>query len=307
VGLTEQRQGRAWLALFAVYFFWGTTYLGIRMALESFPALTLISLRFLLSGSILLAFAAWKSFHLPRGRELLRTSSYGLLLLGGGNGALVFAQQWIPSGLAALFVTTGPFWMVGLDAVMPGGERLRLPTVAGILVGFCGVLLLVAPAAENSTASSAVVRAFLVLQFGAFCWSFGSLLQRRNQTRAHPVISGAVQQLAVGLAFLPAALLVPQPAADVSLRGVLALAYLVTFGSLVGYSAYVYAMQHLPVSIVATYTYVNPVVAVTLGWLFYREPVGPREIGAMCAVFAGVAIVKRFAPAPASNRQVAKA
>jgi drug/metabolite transporter (DMT)-like permease len=290
--LGESHDLKAWMALLAVYFFWGTTYLAIRMALESFPPLLLICLRFLLSGTILLIAAILMHAHLPRGRELRMTALYGLIAIGGGNGCLVFAEQWIPSGLAELFVTTGPFWMVGIEHLLPRGERLHLPTLAGIAVGFTGVLILVAPAAFGSPLGPDIVKGFLVLQLGSIFWMTGSLLQRRYPTRAHPVVGGAIQQLATGLAFAIPAAVIPEHAVEWSNRGVLALLYLVVFGSIVGYSAYVYALEKLPIAVLSTYTYVNPVVAVSLGWLFYREPFGLRQTAAMVMIFLGVALVK---------------
>jgi drug/metabolite transporter (DMT)-like permease len=292
--LRNHPQFRAYLALFAVYFFWGTTYLGIRMALESFPPLLLVSTRFLASGAIMLAIIKLGRWHIPKGRELWMTALYGIIILGGGNGALVFAEQWIPSGTAALFITTSPFWMVGLEAALPQGERLHLPTLAGIAIGFLGVLILVGPAALNSPSGPGLLSGFLVLQFGSLCWCLGSLLQRRQLTRAHPVVSGAIQQFATGVAYLPVAALVPEHPVAWSTRGVLATAWLVVFGSIVGYSAFIYVLEHLPVPVVSTYTYVNPVVAVALGWLFYREPFGSRELLAMLFVFTGVGLVKFF-------------
>src|SRR5438105_2338444 len=131
----------AYLALAAVCFFWGTTYLGIRMALESFPPFTLVCVRYLFSGSILLIAALVSRAHLPSGRELLFTALFGVTILGIGNGCLAFAELWIPSGLAAMFITTSPFWMVGMEALLPGGERLHGPRVLGMLVGFTGTLL----------------------------------------------------------------------------------------------------------------------------------------------------------------------
>ena len=231
---------------------------------------------------------------LPRGRELWLTAFYGILILGGGNGALVFAESWIPSGLAALFITTSPFWMVGIERMLPGGERLHLPTIAGILIGFLGMLVLVGPGAAGTSAGPGFLSGFLLLQLGCVCWTVGSLLQRRQPTQAHPVVGGAVQQLATGLAWLVPALLLPQPPIHWSTRGVLALVYLVTFGSIIGYSAYVYALEKLPVAVVSTYTYVNPIVAVVLGWMFYREPFGLRELAAMVLIFAGVGVVKYY-------------
>lgn len=283
-------------------FFWGTTYLTIRMSLESFPPLILVCARFVLSGAILLVASRMLGAHLPRGRELLLTAINGVIILGVGNGALTFAETWIPSGLAALIITTSPFWLVGIEAMLPAGERLHLPTAVGMLIGFGGAALLVAPGAIAQGVSGNLMKGFLTLQLGCLCWSGGSLMQRRQATRAHPVVSGAVQQLAAGLAFLPLALLVKEPPIHWSTRGVSALLYLVVFGSIVGYSAYIYAMDKLPVAIVSLYTYINPIVAVFLGWLFYREPFGGREAIAMLIIFAGVAVVKRFGGNRARSR-----
>lgn len=278
-------------------FFWGTTYLGIRMALESFPPLKLVALRFLISGGLMLLLARISGAHLPSGRELWLTALNGVVVLGVGNGALTYAETWIPSGMAALFITTSPFWLVGIEAAMPGGERLRARVIGGMLIGSAGAALLVAPGALGEGFGSDVVKGFLTLQVGCFSWSLGSILQRRQPSKAHPVVSGAVQQLAAGLAFLFPALLAREHPVHWSLRGGGALLYLVAFGSIVGYSAYIYAMDRLPVAIVSIYTFINPVVAVILGWLFYREPFGKLEAWAMAVIFLGVAIVKKGAGA----------
>lgn len=293
--LRSHSQARAYLALAAVCFFWGTTYLGIRMALESFPPPTLICVRFTISGSILLAAAFFTKTHLPAGKELFFTALFGVSILGIGNACLTFAELLIPSGTAAMFITTSPFWMVGLEALLPGGERLHLPTILGMLVGFAGTLLLVAPGVAANGFGGPVLTAFLLLQLGSCGWSFGSIAQRRYPTRAHPIIGGAVQQLATGIVFLAPAMLVKSEPVRWTTRGVAALVYLVIFGSIVGYSAYVYALDRLPVSVVSLYTYINPIVALFLGWLIYREPVGWREVAAMAIIFAGVALVKRSA------------
>jgi drug/metabolite transporter (DMT)-like permease len=185
--------------------------------------------------------------------------------------------------------------MVGLEAALPRGKRLHLPTLAGILVGMAGVLILFVPGtADTSIDSASLLKGFLVLQFGAFCWCLGMALHRRLTTNVHPVVSGAVQQFATGLAYMPAAIFVNEQPVKWSERGVLALCWLVIFGSVVAYSAFIYAMEHLSVAIMSTYPYVNPVVAVVLGWLFYREPFGWRETVAMLAVFTGVALVKYY-------------
>lgn len=269
------------------------------MALESFSAVELVAARFFTSGLLMLAGARLTGVRLPAGRELVFTAIFGVMILGLGTGALVFSEELIPSGLAAIFVTISPFWMVGFEAMLPGGERLHLPTIAGMMVGLAGTVLLVGPSAIQHGFGGPVLTGFLLLQFGGCGWSLGSILQRRYPTKAHPAVSGAVQQLATGIVYLvPALVLLPREPVHWSARGVGALLYLVMFGSIVGYSAYLYALEHLPVSVVTIYNYVNPVVAVFLGWLFYREPFGVRELGAMVVIFVGVAIVKRFSHAP---------
>ncbi|HEY1242273.1 MAG TPA: EamA family transporter [Bryobacteraceae bacterium] len=286
---------KPYLALVAVCFFWGTTYLGIRMALESFPPLVLVAVRFLISGSLLLLFALMRGLHIPRGRELISNMFTGLLLLAIGNSCLVFAEVWIPSGMAGLITTISPFWLVGVEALMPGGERLRAATVGGMVVGLLGASLLFTNDVAGRPIDRSMLSGFLILQVGMAAWSFGSIYQRRQSGKAHSVIAGGVQQLAAGLILLPFAAFVPEHQIHWSMRGVAAILYLVCFGSIVGYSSYIYVMDRLPVAVVSIYSYLNAIVAVALGWLFYREPFGVKEAIAMLVIFAAVAVVKRFA------------
>ncbi|MBZ5607523.1 MAG: EamA family transporter [Acidobacteriia bacterium] len=295
----------AYLALAAVCFFWGTTYLGIRMALEWVHPFTLMSLRYLISGTAMLAAAFVSKAHVPGGRELTYTALYGVITIGVGTGSLAFAELWVPSGLAALFVTLSPFWMIGVEALIPGGDRLHGPTILGMLVGLMGTLLLVGPSAAQQGWNGPLLRGFLLLQFGSSGWALGSILQRRLRTKAHPVISAAIQQLATGIAFALLAIPFKKLPAAWSWRGAGAILYLAVFGGMVGYSAYVYVLNKLPVSVVSIYNYINPIVALGLGWVFYREHVGVREVGAMLIIFVGVAVVKRFGggvPRPAEGR-----
>ena len=236
--------------------------------------------------------------HLPRGRDLWITAGYGLMIIGVGNGTLAVAEQWIPTGLASLFITTSPFWFVGIDALLPGGEKLHGPTIRGLLIGFVGVLILVAPEAwiaitEHTFASGgAVVLAFFILQLSAASWALGSLLQRNRRARSHPFVIGGVQQLSTGLV-LVAPSVFQLPAVHWTARGMAAVVYLAIFGGIVGYSCYALALSRLPPATVSIYTYINPVVAVFLGWWVYKERFGLREAGAMAIIFAGVAMVRR--------------
>lgn len=291
--MTKHPLFAAYLAFASVCFFWGTTYLGIRVALESLPPLLLVSVRFLLSGGILLLALRIAGIALPRGKDLYWTGLFGLLVLGVGNSMLTFSEQLIPSSLASLFIAMSPIWMVGIEAAFPGGEKLTVGTAAGMAMGILGAGLLVGPDVFSQGLSGNVVRGFLLLQIGSISWGLGSILQKRHKTEMHPVASAAVQQFAAGLAFLPAALLERAPVTwDV--KGIGALLYLTVFGSIVGYTSYVIALGRLPISIVSLYTYINPVVAAALGSLFYREPFGRQEVIAMLVIFLGVAIVKRY-------------
>jgi drug/metabolite transporter (DMT)-like permease len=283
---------RAYAALACVCIFWGTTYLGIRMALESFSPAMLVASRFLISGGLLTGFALFRGRRLPESRELWRTALLGLLILGMGNGSLAYAELLIPSGLASLFITISPFWLVGIEALMPGGEKLHGPTIAGMVVGFLGTALLIAPDFHGHNGGLNAFAGFAITQFGVVCWCSGSILQKRNVTKASSIMTLGIQQLAAGAAFVPLVLLLPSQPIHWSARGVGAVIYLVIFGSLVGYSAFIYAIGKLPVAIFSVYSYVNCVVAVALGWLIYREPFGAKETIAMLIIFAGVGIVK---------------
>lgn len=252
----------------------------------------MIAIRYTISGTILVIAAASGS-RLPAKRELWLTAGCGVICIGIGNGFLAIAETWVASGLAALLYTTCPFWMVAIDALLPAGRRPSAATLAGLAIGVAGVIFLVLPAARGEGFHSGTVLGFVVLQISAAGWVTGALLQKRVATRAAPVVTGGIQQLAAGLAmFLPAVLLEKAPQ-HVSGRSELAVAYLVLFGSLIGFTSFVYSMKHLAPALVSLYTFVNPVVAVGVGWLFFREPFGYRELAAMLIIFCGVGLVQR--------------
>lgn len=298
--MDRRTQLTAYLSLVAVCIFWGTTYAGIRMALESFPPYTLMALRFLLSGGILLAIFAARGAVLPRGRELALTALNGVISLGVGNACLTIAETWVPTGVASILVATSPFWIVGLEALIPGGVPLHLPTVFGMIVGLGGVVMLALPAGDALHVSPQLLSGMAVIQLGCFGWCLGAILKKRLKSQVNPVLVGAIQQFAVGLSFLPIALVQQQPVHPTA-RGIGAVIYLVIFGSIVGYTAFVLAMSQLPVAVVSIYMYVNPVVAVLLGWLIFAEKIGWREIASMTVIFTGSAMVKYFSKRPSAS------
>lgn len=261
--------------------------------MESLPPATLMCSRYLLSGGVMLIASRLAGAHLPRGRELWLTAACGVMTIGVGTGILAFVEQWAPSGLSALFVTTSPFWLATVEAMMPGGEPLHAPTIGALLVGAAGVVVLVTGGNSLSVrpGGPGLIGSFLLLQVGSIFWAMGSILQRRQISPTHPFVSAAVQQLAAGIVYTaPALFQIGQ--AHWNGRALRATLYLAVFGGIIGYSSYVFAMNRLPVAIASLYTYINPLVALWLGWVFYREPFSAREAVGMAIIFAGVWLVK---------------
>jgi drug/metabolite transporter (DMT)-like permease len=291
---TRREKVAAWGAWAAVCFFWGTTYLAIRIGLETLPPMLLAGLRFLTAGSILFAFMYfWRGARVPKGRDLFDQALVGLLLLGIGNGLVVWAEQWVPSGLAALMVATSPFWVAGFERLRRDGERNSLRSMAGLLVGFAGLALLVAPGILNASYGVQFLLGLLGIQVGCASWTGGSVYSKHHHSEVKPLMAAAMQMLFAGLALLLAGSIAGEwRVLRFSVRSFSAFAYLVLFGSIVAYGSYTYAMQKLPLSIVSMYSYINPVIAVLLGWLILSEPLGWRMILAMGVILCGVALVK---------------
>lgn len=288
-------------ALASVCFFWGTTYVAIKMALEMFPPIVLVAARFIISGGALLLYAKLRGEVFPPRPLLIRTALNGAITLGIANGCVVFAETFIPSGMAALFITTTPFWMTSVEALIPGGVPLHRPTILGMVVGFAGVAMLIGPGAFGHDANMGLVWGFLLLQFGNFGWATGSILQKRLPRASTPFITGGLQQLTVGLLYSIPVLIFQPDLYEVSTRGIGAFVYLIIFGSIVGYSSYIIALERLPIAIVSIFTYINPIVAVALGWLIYQEAFGWRETAAMAVIFLGIWLVKKFSVKPVAQ------
>jgi drug/metabolite transporter (DMT)-like permease len=304
--MQDSRSVFAYLALAAVCFFWGTVYLAFRIAVETFPPLVLMGGRFFFAGLIVLAIAWAVGARLPERDSFLRTSRNGLLTLGLGVGTIAFSVQWIPSGLVAMLTTTSPFWIVGVEAAMPGGDRPRLWTLAGLGLGLAGCLLLVAPGAATQGLGSSALLPFLILQLGCAGFALGSVLERKHRTESHPIVNAAIQEVATGAVFLVAALVLPHGPITWTWKGIGAVLYLVVFGGIVAFSSFLYAMKHLPASLVSIYAYVNPAVAVLVGALLYGESFRWLEALSLALVLIGVVIVERSSgPHPAAGQKAA--
>ena len=282
-------KGRALAAYLVVCIVWGSTYLAIRIGVGELPPFLFAGLRFLVAGGLLAALALALGDHLPRRAVDWRTAAIvGVLLLGGGNSFVVWAEQYTASGVASLFVVTVALWMAFFDAVIPGGTgELNWRVVVGLVAGFIGTALLVG--ASPSALLHADLRGPIALTCASASWSLGSVYAKRHPTLSSPYIGAAIQMIVGGaVVTLAGSLLGEWSAWHLTARGAAATAYLVVFGSIIGYSAYVYALHHASPTIVGTYAYVNPVIAVLLGWLILAEPVTARTFLAMALILGAV-------------------
>ena len=281
-------KGKALLAYLVVCVFWGSTYLAIKVGVMELPPFLFGGLRFLIAGLLLLAIARALGDPLPHRSDWRTLTIVGLLLLAGGNAFVVWSEQYVSSGVASIFVVTVAMWTALFDALIPGGSsELNWKVVAGLALGFLGTLLLVGATPAEIVAADK--RGPIALTIASASWSLGTVYAKRHPTKASPYMGAAFQMIVGGSAVALVGTLLGEWASwHLSTRGIGAIAYLVVFGSVLGYSAYSYALRHAPATIVGTYAYVNPVIAVLLGWLLLHEPVGPRPCIAMGMILVAV-------------------
>lgn len=272
------------LALLALYLIWGSTYLGIRIAIEGFPPFMMAGIRFTVAGAALYLFLRLKGEPNPTWKQWRNAGVIGLLLLLGGNGGVTFAEQWVPSGLAAVSIATMPLWaalFAGLWGRWPGKSEWL-----GLAVGFVGVVLL---NLENGLRANPLGAAVLIMS--ATSWAFGSTWSR-HLALPRGLMGSAVEMLVAGVVTLALSLGIGERLhSSPSERAWLALIYLIIFGSLVAYSAYMYLLAHVRPTLATSYAYVNPVVAVALGAVIAGEAITWLGVIAMAVILAGVALV----------------
>ncbi|HUL74184.1 MAG TPA: EamA family transporter [Vicinamibacterales bacterium] len=284
---------QAWIAWGAVCFIWGTTYLGIKIALDTIPPFLMGGFRYTASGVIMGAWLIARGHALPARADWGKLAILGFFMLMIGNGGVVWGEQFVPSGLTAVLIGTSPFWMVTVDALFPGGRRLHARQWIGLAVGFAGIVLLVWP---DITRGGAIGRGFALgvisVQIACAGWAVGSAYTRRHVMPSDLLGSAAVQMFFGGLIMTLAGTITGEWA-DLSfnLRTGLALAYLTVFGGAIAFSAFSYALGHLPIAIVSLYSYVNPVIAVILGTLILGEPFELRMLVAAAIIVIGILTV----------------
>lgn len=285
---------RILIAYLSVFTIWGSTYLAIRIGVRDLPPALMAGVRFLISGSLLLLAGKMRRKPFPSSpEEYWKLSIVGLFLLVGGNGLVVWSEQWVPSGLAALIIATVPLFMSTIDAVIPGGHRLSRVGWLGIVIGFTGVIVLVSPSLGLAAGEVIKPGGIAGLVGASFLWSVGSIYARRNPVKGDIFVNVGVEMLAGGLALSLLALASGELShVKVTTAGILSVLYLIIFGSIVGFTAYGYLLRHVPPAKASTYAYVNPIVAVLLGALVLAEPLEERTILASVIILGGVGIVQ---------------
>ena len=261
------------LAFASVYFFWGSTYTAIRIGTAEMPAPLLAGTRYVIAGAVLLAWCRWRGLRLLGStRSMFTLSLIGLLLLGGGNVSLVYAEKTLPSGLSSLLFAATPLYVTLIEMLLPRGEQLSIRGWLGLCLGFAGLAALTVPSiASGLHGDSAVIWAVAVLLFGALSWAVGSVVSRRARLPLHSLVAAAWQMLV-----------------HLNANSVGSLAYLVTGGSLLGYTCFIYLLEYVPVAKVSSNAYVNPLVAVLIGILFLHERPRAAEFAGMAAIVIAV-------------------
>jgi len=295
-------RGALILAFAAIYLIWGSTYLGIRVAVETMPPFLMASGRFLIAGGILAAWIAFTKGFRPTARQWFDNAIIGAFLLLGGNGLVSWSEQRVPSGIATLIISVGPVFVVLLDWLVLAlgkdtarGTRPTLATFSGLALGFAGLAVLVGPDVMNEGVGHLHGPSVLGLVAACFFWSVGSLYTRYARNPAEPFTAAAMQQLTAFVWLLLVSVLCGEPwdfdPAAVSRNSFIAWVYLIIAGSLIGFTTFVWLMKHSTPAKVSTYAYVNPIVAVFLGWWILKEPVSPRIFLGAAIIIAGVVII----------------
>jgi drug/metabolite transporter (DMT)-like permease len=286
---------RVWTALLALYIVWGSTYLAIRFAVDTIPPFIMAGMRFLVSGLILYVWRRLAGDPSPTPRQWRSTIVIGLLLLLGGNGLVSWAEQHVASGIAALMVASIPLWMVLIDALRPGGLKPDWTIILGLLIGFGGIALLATSSSSSSAASGMTFYGVTAILVAALLWSLGSIYSRDADMPESSLLSTGMEMLGGSAGLLLVGTVAGEwsgwSPSQVSSASLLGLVYLITFGSLVGFVSYVWLLRNAPLSLVSTYAYVNPVVAIFVGAWLGSEFISTRIILSALIIIGSVAVI----------------
>lgn len=297
--------GNVLMPLLMVYFFWGTTYLAMRIAIETIPPWIMVAARLLAAGTLLYVWCRLTGAPRPTLQHWRGAGVTGVLLLVTGNAVVAWAEQTVPSGVASLLVATVPLWVLVLGWLGKGGARPRGGSIIGVLMGLAGLAVLVLPSLRATDAGAIDRVGLLAMLFAALSWAAGSLYSRTAKLPPEPLLGTAMEMLVGGGLILVVSLVSGDwgrfALAAVSTRSLLALAYLVAFGSIVGFSAYTWLLKHAEPMLVSTYAFVNPIVAVALGWVVLGERLTANSLIAAVIIVAAVVLITLSQGRPAAG------
>ena len=284
---------RAYIAWIAICIIWGTTYLAIRIGVADLPPMLFAGFRWITASIILISVLRITGKRLPLKSDLIHLAIVGIALLGFGNGLVVTAEQWLPSGLTALLLTTLPFWMVGFESLLKKGPKINYLIVIGLILGLSGVTTIFG-GDFNAWFNTSNIIGVCALTGSMIAWSLGSIYSKYHKVSVHPMMGAAVQMLIAGLAqTLVGSVLGEFERLHFTQNGIFAMGYLIVFGAIFGYASYIYAISELPLSFVSTYAYINPVIALVLGWYVLNEELSINLLFAVILIFAGVILVRK--------------
>ena len=297
---SRQNDPQLWLvvaAFLAIYFIWGSTYLGIRIAIETIPPLLMAGVRFLLAGSALFLWTRWRGLPMPDRIHWRSAFLIGGLMLVGGNGGVTWSEQYIPSGLAAVLVATVPLWIVVFEWLRPGGNFPGKQVLFGLFLGFGGVIVLIGPANLNGNSDINLIGVGVIL-LATVAWASGSLYSREAPLPSSQIVGISIEMLCGGLMLLGLGLLTGEGSEitwqAISTRSLLALIYLTIFGSMVAFTAYIWLLKTVSPARAATYAYVNPVIAVFLGWTLGDEALTTTMLIASAMIIGAVILITSY-------------
>ena len=292
---TLSKNTTIWIALIAIYLIWGSTYLAIRYVVETIPPFMSAGMRFISAGAVLYAWRIAKGDPVPTRRQWRDAGIIGLLLLLGGNGLVSWAEQFVPSGIAALLISTVPIWMVVIESLRPGGEKPTVRAIIGLVLGFSGVALMIGPGELSSQIGALHPLGLIALPAAALLWSFGSVHSKSSDLPKSSLMTTSVEMLVGSVGLFLVATLQGEWArfslANVHSASWIGLLYLAIVGSLGGFVAYAYLLKNAPISLVSTYAYVNPVIALMLGAAIAKEALDGRTIFAAMVILGAVILI----------------
>jgi len=291
--MNEKYGLKAYTAWITICIVWGTTYLAIRIGVTDLPPMLFAGLRWIIAGILMTILLNLRHYKLPRLKDLKHLAIVGILLLGIANGLVVVAEQWLPSGLTALILSTLPFWVVGMEYFLPNGPKINAFIIAGLFLGTTGVILIFAKDLNISLDFNFLLGGLCLLG-AVIAWSAGSIYWKYKKINVRPMMGASIQMLIAGVLQTALGLILgEQNSFHLTQNGVFALGYLIVFGSILGYASYIYSITNLPLSLVSTYAYINPIIAILLGWYFLNEPLTITVFIAAGFILIGVSLVKR--------------